>query len=60
MMHNNKTFKGYTSQFTGKWEMVYSEEKSTREEALIREKQLKSYRGREFVWNLVKSKFIPG
>jgi predicted GIY-YIG superfamily endonuclease len=31
------------------WILIYKEEFSTRQEALVREKQLKSYRGREFV-----------
>lgn len=54
-LHNRKTFVGsYTSRFDGNWELIYKEHVKTREEALIREKQLKSYRGREFV-----KKFIP-
>ncbi|MFZ2300058.1 MAG: GIY-YIG nuclease family protein [Candidatus Moraniibacteriota bacterium] len=48
-LHNNGTFKGYTARFDGKWAVIYSEEFSTRQEALQREKQLKSFRGREFV-----------
>jgi putative endonuclease len=48
-LHNNHTFKGYTSRFDGKWDLIYSEECNTREDALIREKQLKSYRGRQFI-----------
>jgi len=46
----------YTSLNDGKWIPVYQEEHSTRKEALMREKQLKSQKGREFIWNLVKSK----
>lgn len=53
-LHNKKTFKGYTSRFDGEWQLIYNEEVATRQEALIREKQLKSFRGREFV-----KKFIP-
>lgn len=49
LMHNNHTFKGYTSQFDGKWELIYKEEVKNRVGALKREKQLKSYRGREYV-----------
>jgi len=53
--HNNKTFhKCYTSRFDGKWQLIYQEEVATRQEALKREKQLKSFRGREFV-----KTFIP-
>lgn len=48
-LHDNHTFKGYTSRFPGEWKLIYKESTSTRSEALIREKQLKSYRGREYV-----------
>jgi putative endonuclease len=55
ILHNTKTFKGsYTASFDGEWELIYSESAITREDAIIREKQLKSYRGREFV-----KKYIP-
>ncbi|PIY68686.1 endonuclease, partial [Candidatus Roizmanbacteria bacterium CG_4_10_14_0_8_um_filter_39_9] len=47
--HNNKTFKcSYTSRFDGKWELIYKEAVCTRQDALKRERQLKSFRGREF------------
>jgi putative endonuclease len=49
--HNNHTYSGYTSRFQGSWELIYKESVATRSEALVREKQLKSYRGREFVRN---------
>ncbi len=58
MLHNNKAFKGYTARFDGKWEIVYQEKTDTRKQVLIREKQLKSYRGRESVWKIIKSKFL--
>jgi putative endonuclease len=49
-LHNNKTFKhSYTSRFDGAWVLIYKEQTETRDQALIREKQLKSFRGREFV-----------
>lgn len=49
-LHNDKTFdKSYTSRFDGKWELIYSETVDNRKSALIREKQLKSYRGRQFI-----------
>lgn len=47
--HNLKILKGYTSNFDGLWVVIYSEEVETRSIALKREKQLKSFRGREFV-----------
>ena len=53
--HNQHTFKGYTARFPGEWKFIYQESASTRSEALKREKQLKSFRGREFV-----KKYIPG
>ncbi len=48
-LHNDKVFKGYTSRFDGSWIIVYSEVAVNRGEALRREKQLKSYRGRQFI-----------
>ena len=48
-LHNSHVFRGYTSSFSGEWKVVYTEFLSTRQEALGREKQLKSFRGREFV-----------
>lgn len=47
--HNKKVLKGYTSRFDGTWILIYKEELSSRKEALDREKQLKSFRGREFI-----------
>lgn len=47
--HNEHIFKGYTSRFQGLWELIYSESVANRSEAMIREKQLKSFRGREFI-----------
>jgi len=49
-LHNKGIFKtSFTSRYDGIWILIYKEEFSTRQEALIREKQFKSYRGREFV-----------
>lgn len=54
-LHNNKSFKkSYTSRFEGIWELIYKEEAFDRKSALTREKQLKSYQGRQFI-----KKFIP-
>lgn len=47
--HNNHIFKGYTSSFQGLWELIYQESVANRSEALSREKQLKSFRGRQFI-----------
>jgi putative endonuclease len=54
VQHNTHIFKGYTSRFSGEWMVIYTESVSTRSEALIREKQLKSGNGRAFV-----KTFIP-
>lgn len=49
-LHNSKTFpNSYTARFDGKWQLIYSEEIENRSDAIKREKQLKSYRGREFI-----------
>ncbi len=49
-LHNDHSFKeSYTSRFDGEWRLIYSEEVVSRNQALIREKQLKSFRGREFI-----------
>ena len=49
LQHNEHTFKGYTSSFLGRWELIYQESVATRSEALKREKQLKSGNGRKFI-----------
>jgi len=54
-LHNNGEFKHcYTSRFDGVWDIIYQEVVKNRQEALFREKQLKSYRGRQFI-----KSFIP-
>ena len=52
--HNAENGKGYTHPFRP-WKVVHIEEFSDKAEALEREQQLKSAKGREFVWNLIKS-----
>lgn len=55
-LHNDKTFRNsYTARFDGEWILVYKEELENRIEALRKEKQLKSFRGREFIKNLIYS-----
>ena len=39
----------FTRRFTGKWGLIYSEQVNSRKEALASEKQLKSYKGREYL-----------
>ena len=54
-LHNNKAFiTSFTSRFDGEWELIYKERVKDRKSALIREKQLKSYQGRQFI-----KSFIP-
>jgi len=52
--HNKREFKGYTSRFEGEWVLIYKESLATRAEAIRRERQLKSFRGREYVKSLIK------
>lgn len=40
------------------WEIIYTESHRTRSDALTREKQLKSQKGREFIWDKVKTKYV--
>ncbi|MBI4065463.1 GIY-YIG nuclease family protein [Candidatus Gottesmanbacteria bacterium] len=50
--HNSplKSKKGsYTRLNKGPWKLIYKENFTTRKEALRREKELKSYRGRDFI-----------
>ena len=46
--HNHPDNKGWTKSFQP-WKIIYTEEFENKEEAMIREKQLKSSRGREFI-----------
>ncbi|NMC51602.1 GIY-YIG nuclease family protein [Candidatus Kuenenbacteria bacterium] len=54
-LHNNKIFsKGYTARFDGEWVAICLEHVASREEALKREKELKSYRGRQFIKGFIR------
>ena len=46
--HNHAANKGWTSKFKP-WELLYTENFKTKAEAMNREKQLKSAKGREFI-----------
>ena len=49
-LHNKREFrKSYSARFDDQWILIYKEQHSKRVEALRREKQLKSFRGREFI-----------
>lgn len=55
-LHNTREFKrSFTSRFESDWVLIYKESHESRLEALKREKQLKSYRGRQFI-----KQYIPG
>lgn len=47
--HSEKRGRHFTAKLGGEWELIYKEEVENKQEALKREKQLKSFRGREFV-----------
>ena len=53
--HNAISNSGWTSHYRP-WEILYSEIAENKSEAMKREKQLKSSRGRNFIWNLVGSR----
>jgi len=49
-LHNNGTFNNsYTAKLGGEWILIYSEVAENRRSALTRERQLKSYKGRQFI-----------
>ena len=50
--HNHPSNKGWTKSFKP-WELIYTEEFQTKKEAMLREKQLKSAKGREFIHNKI-------
>ena len=53
--HNHLATKGYTIKYRP-WELFYTEIFDTKAEAMKREKQLKSAKGREFIWNKIKNR----
>jgi len=46
--HNHPSNKGWTKSFQP-WKIIYTEEFVKKKDAMIREKQLKSSKGREFI-----------
>ncbi len=57
--HNFFQKKAYTKKFRP-WDVVHTEEFPTKKQAMQREKQLKSAKGREFIWHIVKTKYKLG
>ncbi len=53
--HNEKATKGYTLRYRP-WTIVYTETFKTKKEAIRREKELKSARGRKFIWEEIIAK----
>jgi putative endonuclease len=47
-LHNSLSDKGYTTKYRP-WIVVYQEQYSSKKEAMLREKQLKTAKGREFI-----------
>jgi putative endonuclease len=47
--HNHPRNKGWTTKYAP-WIVVYSENYNSKRDAMAREKQFKSCRGRDFVW----------
>ncbi|MGE5348757.1 MAG: GIY-YIG nuclease family protein [Actinomycetota bacterium] len=52
--HNHPLNHGWTARFKS-WEIIHLEEYQTKKEALTREKQLKSARGRKYIKSLIQS-----
>ena len=57
LSHNSLAKKGWTIKFRP-WKLIYSEVYKSKKEAMKREKQLKSAKGREFIHKLINEKFI--
>jgi putative endonuclease len=51
--HNSRARKGFTVRFRP-WALVYTEIFNNKPDALKREKELKSFQGRRFIWNQVE------
>ncbi|MFP8487744.1 GIY-YIG nuclease family protein [Gracilimonas sp. Q87] len=56
LSHNSLGKKGWTIKYRP-WKLAYTEEQDTKKEAIHRKKQLKSAKGREFIWEVITDKF---
>jgi putative endonuclease len=54
LFHNQYAKKGWTKRFRP-WLIIYSEDHFTKEKAMERERELKTARGRKFIWEKIKS-----
>ena len=52
--HNYRSKKGFTVKYRP-WKLIHLEEFDSKKSAMKREKQLKSAKGREFIWSLIKN-----
>ena len=52
--HNELATSGYTFRYRP-WIVVHTEIFSLKKDAMLRERQLKSAKGREFIWAIVKN-----
>jgi putative endonuclease len=50
--HNDPRNKGYTARFRP-WIVIYQEKRESKHNALIRERQLKTAKGREFIRTII-------
>ena len=55
LSHNELATKGYTVRFRP-WVLIYTEDYKTKKDAMSREKQLKSAKGRDFIWDIINNK----
>ena len=55
--HNDPDYRGSktTKRFKGPWKLAYAESFKTRSEAMIREKQLKSWKSKKAIQKLIES-----
>ena len=54
LSHNSLSKKGHTLKFRP-WSLVYAEEFAVKADAMRREKELKSAKGRKFIWELIET-----
>jgi putative endonuclease len=54
LSHNELATKGYTLKYRP-WKILLTEDFTTKAEAMKREKQLKSAKGREYIWSIIRN-----
>ncbi|HPL95771.1 MAG TPA: GIY-YIG nuclease family protein [bacterium] len=52
---NKKT--SFTRLNSGYWQLIHKEGSPTRQEAILREKKLKTFQGRKFIRNIIDKKY---